>query len=81
MLGFFLPLQTIQVQLQQLEGRTAGIDGQLDVTWRRAPGQQQQRQASLRPPAGSGSCGERFFFRAGESSIRWVRSVGANDIL
>ncbi len=73
----------VVLELRQLEGRTADIDGQLDITWRRAARGQGPGAAGkqgLAQHAGGGG-GGRFFFRAGESSIRWVQSVGANDIL
>jgi hypothetical protein len=74
----------VVLELQRLEGRTADIDGQLDITWRRAaggPGLGAAGQQGLAQQARDGGSSGRYFFRAGESSIRWVQSVGANDIL
>ncbi|KAF8057871.1 hypothetical protein HT031_005817 [Scenedesmus sp. PABB004] len=84
-----------------LEGRTAGLDGSLTITVRRAPApprrarpsqqqeqgqqgrQQLQRQAGdlaarvWLPPGGS----ERWFFRAGDVGVRWLRAVGGRELM
>jgi hypothetical protein len=80
-LGLLEHQADVVVELQQLEGRTADIDGQLDITWRRAAAGRQQVGRRLLGQQHAGSGSSRYFFRAGEASIRWVQSVGANDIL